>query len=58
MCDQVVVETALRAEPSRQHTPLDLLVGQEQVDHAVDVVALEEELGLGDVAREAVDTKP
>ena len=33
----------------------DLLVGHLEVDHAVDVVALQEELGLADVAREPVD---
>ena len=37
---------------------LDLVVGELEVDHAVDVEALEEELGLAGVAREAVDDEP
>ena len=34
---------------------MHLLVGEVQVDHTVDVVALEEELRLASVAREPVD---
>src|SRR6266699_616438 len=53
--DQVVVHAAARAEPPGQHAPADLAVGEVEVDHPVDVVALEEELGLALVTREPVD---
>ena len=53
--DQVVVHAAARAEPPGQHPAPDLAVGHVEVDHPVDVVALQEELGLALVAGEAVD---
>jgi hypothetical protein len=53
--DEVVVHAAVRAEPAAEHAPAYLVVGDLQVDHTVDVVALHEELGLPPVARKAVD---
>ena len=41
----MVVEAAWRAEPPRQHPAVDLLVGEVEIDHSVDVVTLQEELG-------------
>src|SRR5262249_57179857 len=40
--DPVVVHPAARAQPPGEHAPADLAVGQVEVDHAVDVIALEE----------------
>src|SRR5581483_5128496 len=56
--DQVVVNAAPGAQPPVQHPAAHLAVRQVQVDDAVDVVALQEELGLPRVAREAVDDEP
>src|SRR5215831_9367415 len=56
--DEVVVHTAVGAQAAGEHPAADLGVGQVQVDHAVDVVALEEELRLPAVAGEAVDHEP
>src|SRR5215831_7844778 len=56
--DEVVVQAAARAQPAGEHPPADLGVGQVQVDHAVDVVALQEELRLAAAAGEAVDDEP
>src|SRR5882724_6935812 len=53
--DQAVVHPAARAQPPGEHPARDLAVGQVEVDHPVDVVALQEELRLALVAREAVD---
>ena len=53
--DQVVVQPALGAQPAGEDPPVHLLVGEVQVDDPVDVVALEEELGLAGVAGEPVD---
>src|SRR5579862_3541363 len=53
--DQVVVDPASLAHPAAQHPPADLAVRQVELDHAVDVVALDEELGLPAVPREPVD---
>ena len=50
---EVVVEATALAEPAGQDSPVDLLVGKLQHDHAVEVVALEEELRLAGVARES-----
>src|SRR5215472_5982526 len=55
---QVVVHAAARAEPSGHDPAPDLAVGEVEVDHAVDVVALQEELRLPLVAGEAVDDEP
>ena len=52
---EVPVQPASRAQPPRQHPLVHHVIGQLEVDHAVDVVALEEELGLAGVAREAVE---
>jgi hypothetical protein len=52
--DEVVVETAARAQPARQHPLEDPVVRDVDLDHGVDVVALQERQGLGLVAREAV----
>src|SRR5690606_32948414 len=41
--------------PAGQHAPAYLLIGQVKVDHAVDVVALQEELRLPAATRKAVD---
>ena len=54
---EVVVHAARRAQPAGQHAATDLVVGQVEVDDRVDVVALEEELRLAPVPREAVDDK-
>ena len=43
------------AQPAGHHPAAHLAVGQLEVDDAIDVVALQEELGLPLVAREAVD---
>src|SRR5262249_27747148 len=56
--DEVVVQAAARAQAPGEHPAPDLGVGQVQVDHAVDVVALQEELRLAAVAGEAVDHEP
>src|SRR5580692_6781076 len=53
--DQVVVHAAARAQPAVEHPAADLGVRQVKLDDAVDVIALEEELGLAPVAREPVD---
>src|SRR5580658_835104 len=53
--DQVVVEAAARAQPPGKHPAADLAVRQFQRDDPVDVVALQEELGLPPVPRKAVD---
>ena len=53
--NQAVVHPAARAQPPGEHPARDLAVGQVEVDHPVDVVALQEELRLPLVAREAVD---
>ena len=53
--DEVVVEPAARAEPAALHPRDRRLLRQLDRDHRVDVVVLEEELGLGGVAREAVE---
>src|SRR5579859_3815269 len=53
--NQVVVHAAVRAQPAVEDPPADLAVGQVQLDHPVDVVTLQEELGLPAVARESVD---
>src|SRR6266498_1476919 len=56
--EQVVVHAAARAKPPGEDPSADLAVGHVEVDDAVDVVALQEELGLPLVAREAVDDEP
>src|SRR5215470_10332921 len=56
--DQVVVHAAVGAQAAGEHPAAYLGVGQVQMDHAIDVVALEEELGLPAVAGEAVDHEP
>src|SRR5215475_11618634 len=56
--DEVVVHAAVGTQAAGQHPAPDLGVGKVQVDHAVDVVALEEELRLPAVAGEAVDHEP
>src|SRR5215207_2456048 len=56
--DQVVVHYAARAKPPGQHPSPHLVVGKVDMDDAVDVVALQEELGLRPVTREAVDDEP
>src|SRR5918994_6704042 len=53
--DQVVVHSAARAEPPGEHPSPHLVVGEVDMDDAVDVIALQEELGLRPVTREAVD---
>src|SRR5215471_18044492 len=53
--DQVVVHPAVTAQPAVEDPPADLAVGQVKLDDAVDVVALQEELGLPRVPREPVD---
>jgi hypothetical protein len=53
--DQVVVETALATEPAREDSFKDDFVRNVNVDHGVDVVAFEEELGLSPIARKAVE---
>ena len=53
--DQVVVEPARAAQPSGQDASHHLGIGQVEHDHRVDVVALEEELRLANIAGEAVD---
>ena len=53
--DQVVVHAAARAQPPGEHPAADFAVGHVEVDDPVDVVALQEELCLPLVAREAVD---
>ena len=55
MRDEVVVQSALCAQPPGQHPARDLLVGQVEVDDPVDVVPLEEEFGLARRAGKAVD---
>ena len=52
---QVVVHAASRAEPAVEHPAPHLAVRQVELDDAVDVVALQEELGLPPVPREPVD---
>jgi hypothetical protein len=52
--DEVVVEAALGADAARHHAFGDQAVGRVHMDDAVDVVALEEELRLGEIAREPV----
>src|ERR1039457_5211396 len=56
--DEVVVHAAAGAEPPGEHPAADLGVGQIEMDDAVDVVALQEKLGLPRVAREPVDDEP
>src|SRR5580704_3669498 len=56
--DQVVVHPAARAQPPGEHPARHLAVGQLEVDHPVEVVALQEELRLALAAREAVDDEP
>ncbi len=56
--DQVVVDAAVRAHPAVEHPAADLAVGQVEHDDRVDVVALQEELGLGPVPGEPVDDEP
>ena len=56
--DQVVVEPAPRAQPAAEDPAFDLGVGELEVDDAVDVVGLQEELGLAGVSGEAVDDEP
>jgi hypothetical protein len=56
--DQVVVHAAARAVPPGQYPSPDLVVGQVEVDDPVDVVALEEELGLPAIARKSIDDEP
>src|SRR6478672_11360863 len=53
--DQAVVHPAACAQPPSEHPARHLAVGQVEMDHPVDVVALQEELCLPLVAREAVD---
>src|SRR5580704_16485499 len=53
--DQAVVHPAARAQPPGQHPARHLAVGQVEMDHPVDVVALQEKLRLALVAREAID---
>src|SRR6185437_8088587 len=53
--DQVVVHPAVGAQPAVEDAAADLAVGQVKLDDAVDVVALQEELGLPRVPREPVD---
>ena len=53
--EEVVVEPARRTEATGEHPARHLRVGELEQDHRVDVVALEEELGLSGVARKAVD---
>src|SRR6516165_10232378 len=53
--DQVVVDAAVGAHPAVEDAAADLGVGQVEHDDAVDVVALQEELGLPAVPREPVD---
>src|SRR5262249_6549783 len=53
--DQVVVHPALPAQPALEDPPADLAVWQVKLDDAVDVVALQEELGLPRVPREPGD---
>jgi hypothetical protein len=53
--DQVVVHPAVRAQPPGEYPARHLAVGQVEVDHPVQVVALQEELCLALVAGEAVD---
>src|SRR5580692_3408719 len=53
--DQAVVHPAARAQPPGEHPARHLAVGQVEMDDPVDVVALQEELRLALVAREAVD---
>ena len=53
--EHVVVESARRAQATGQHATGNLFVRHLEQDHPVEVVALEKELGLPRVAREAVD---
>jgi hypothetical protein len=53
--DQAVVHPAVRAQPPGEHPARYFAVGQVKVDHRVAVVALQEELRLPLIAREAVD---
>ena len=53
--DQVVVHPAVGAQPAVENPAADLAVWQVKLDDAVDVVALQEELGLPRVPREPVD---
>ena len=53
--DEVVVHPALRAQAPAEDAFLDHLVGHLEQDHRIQVVALQEEPGLGLVAGEAVD---
>src|SRR5690242_17760022 len=53
--DQVVIQPAAAAQPAVQNPAADLAVRQVKLDDAVDVVALQEELGLPRVPREPVD---
>ena len=57
MVDQVVVESTIFTESTGQHTTAHHFVGYHNVDHRVDVIALEEELGLYRVAGKAVEHK-
>ena len=56
--DQVVVDAAAHAQPAVEHPAADLAVRQVQHDDPVDVVGLQEELGLAPVPREPVDDEP
>src|SRR4029453_12799025 len=53
--DEVVVDPALRAQAPAEDAVSDQLVGDLEQDDRVQVVALQEEAGLGLVAGEAVD---
>src|SRR5215472_9626608 len=53
--DQVVVHPAAGAEPTSHHPTPHFAVGQLEVNDAVNVVALQEELSLPPIARETVD---
>ena len=55
MEDQVVIQAALAAQPAVQDALEDDLVRHVDLDDGVDVVALQEELRLAAVAREAVE---
>lgn len=52
---QVVIETAFRAHPACEYSAFDLCIWHLEVDHTVDVEALQKELRLPFIAREAVD---
>ena len=55
MEDQVIVQTAFAAQPAIQHAVEDHGVIHVELDHRVDVVALQEEFGLPAVARKTVE---